>query len=317
MSKYVPINSTVIPRFAEVRTFLRLPNVRTTDNVDYAIIGIPFDTGTTYRPGARFGPAAMRDISVMLKPYNYDLDVNIAEILSGVDYGDVPVITGYIEDTYERITETFDPVAKAGVIPIGLGGDHSVSLGELRSLAKVHGPLALVQFDSHTDTVDSYFGKKHCHGTPFARALEEGLIDTEHSIQVGMRATFYSKDDLQNSKDLGFELLTSSEIHDMGIKALSERIIKRVGDKKAFLTFDIDFADPVYAPGTGTPECGGFTSLECLKTVRSLKDINFVGFDVVEVLPMLDNAQVTALLASNIVYEYISIIAYQKKKQMR
>jgi len=310
----MPINSTVVPRFAEIRTFLRLPNVKTTEDVDYAVIGIPFDTGTTFRPGARFGPAAMRDVSVLIKPYNYQQDVNIAEVLSGVDYGDVPVVTGYIEDTYDCIAEVYDPIVKAGIVPIGLGGDHSVTLGELRAVAKVHGPVALIHFDSHTDTVDSYFGKKYNHGTPFARAVEEGLIDTRHSIQLGMRATFYSKEDIQQSRDLGFELLTSFEIHEIGIDTVIERILKRVGDKKAFLTFDIDFADPAFAPGTGTPETGGFTSHECLKLIRSLRDIHFVGFDVVEVLPMYDPTQITALLASNIAYEYISILAYQKEK---
>lgn len=317
MSKYMPIDSTVVPRFAEVRTFFRLPYLRTTEDVDYAVIGIPFDTGTTFRPGARFGPAAIRDISALIKPYNYQQDVNVAEILSGVDYGDVPVVTGYIEETYEQIAQMYNPVVEAGVIPIGLGGDHSITLGELRALAKVHGPLALVHFDSHTDTVDSYFGKKYNHGTPFARAVEEGLIDTAHSIQVGMRGTFYSREDLQNSKDMGFDLLTSFDLHDMGINAAIERINKRVGDGKAFLTFDIDFADPAFAPGTGTPETGGFTSHECLKLVRALRDINFVGYDVVEVLPMVDPTQITALLAGNIAFEYISIIAYQKKKRMQ
>ena len=313
MSGYVPLDSTQIPRFAQVRTFLRLPNVQTTQGIDYAVFGIPFDTGTTFRPGARFGPAAIRDISALIKPYNYDLDVNVAELLSGVDYGDLPVVTGYIEDTYEQIVQALDPIVQAGVIPIGLGGDHSVTLGELRSLAKVHGPLALVHFDSHTDTVDSYFGKKHCHGTPFARALEEGLIDTAHSIQVGIRGTFYSGADVQSSREMGFDLLTSSQVHDMGINAVAQRIIKRVADKKAFLTFDIDFADPACAPGTGTPEIGGFTGHECLRLVRSLKDIHFVGFDVVEVLPMMDPAQITALLAANIAATYVAIIAYQKK----
>lgn len=315
MPKYKPIDSTVIPRFAEVKTFMRLPNVRTTEDVDYVVIGIPFDTGTTYRTGARFGPSAIRAASSIIKPYNYVQDVNVAEVLSGVDYGDVPVITGYIMDTYEEIEKTFTPVVEAGVIPIGMGGDHSVTLGELRAVAKVHGPVALVQFDCHTDTVDSYFGKKYCHGTPFARAVEEGLIDLEHSIQIGMRQTFYTAHDLQDSKDLGFDMMTSFEMHKMSTEAILDRITKRVGKAKAFLTFDIDFADPVYAPGTGTPEVGGFTSYQCIEYVRGLRDLNFVGFDVTEVLPMLDVAEVTSLLAGNLMFEFISILAYQKKRR--
>lgn len=315
MPKYVPINSTIIPRFAEVRTFLRLPNVKTTEDVDYAIIGIPFDTGTTFRTGARFGPSAVRDISVIVKPYNYVQDVNIAEVLSGVDYGDAPIISGYSEDSLDIIEKTWQPIVDAGVIPIGVGGDHLVSLGELRALAKKHGPLALIQFDSHTDTVDTYFGKKYCHGTPFARAVEEGLIDLEHSIQIGIRSTFYTDHDVQDSKDLGFDVVTAFEMHDMGIDAVIERVLERVGDRKAFLTFDIDFADPVYAPGTGTPEVGGFTGVECLKIVRSLRNVNFVGYDVVEVLPAFDSGQITALLASNLIFEFVSIVGYQKKNK--
>ena len=314
MSKYQPINSTQIPRFAEVRTFFRLPNVKTTQDIDYAIVGIPFDTGTTFRPGARFGPSSIRDISVTVKPYNFVQKVQVVDTLSGVDYGDVPIITGFIEDTEAKIEETFLPLVEAGVITIGVGGDHSVSLGELRALAKVHGPLALVQFDAHTDTGDTYFGKKYMHATPFRRAMEEGLIDPSCSIQLGMRSAFYGPDDMANSPNLGFDMVTSVEIEEMGIAAVIDRIIKRIGNKKAFLTFDIDFADPVYAPGTGTPEIGGFTSNDILRILRALRDIRFVGYDVVEVAPMYDNAQITALLASNIMFEYISIIAYQKSK---
>lgn len=317
MPKYIPTKSTEVPRFAGVRTFLRLPNVKTTEDVDYAVIGIPFDTGTTFRSGARFGPQGVRDISALVKPYNYVQDVNIAEILSGVDYGDVPVVTGFSEDTLDAIRNTWQPVVDAGVVPVGIGGDHLVTLGELRAIAKKHGPVALIHFDSHTDTVDSYFGKRYNHGTPFARAAEEGLLDLEHSIQVGIRSTFYTSHDVQDSRDLGFEVITAFELHEMGIPACIERILKRVDGRKAFMTFDIDFADPAYAPGTGTPETGGFTSAQCFDLVRALRDIPFVGGDIVEVLPMLDHAQITALLASNLMFEFISILAYQKKHGMR
>lgn len=314
MKKYIPINSLEVPRFAEIKTFMRLPNVKTTEDIDYAIVGIPFDTATTYRTGARFGPGAIRDISSLIKPYNVPQDINVVDELSGVDYGDVPVNPGYIEDTYERIENELMPLVKANVTPICLGGDHSVTLGELRALAKVHGPLALVHFDSHFDTIDSYFGKKYNHGTVFKRALEEGLLDVEHSIQIGMRGTFYSKEDLSGSTDLGFEVITSFEMRELGLEEVVRRIINRVGDKKAFFTFDIDFVDPAYAPGTGTIEVGGFTSTETLWLVRQLKNIKFVGYDLVEVLPAFDPTQITAFLASNIVFEFISIIAIQKGK---
>lgn len=312
-TKYVPLNSLEVPRFAEIKTFMRLPNVKTTENIDYAILGVPFDTGTTYRPGARFAPSAIRDISSLVKPYNVPQKVNVVDELSGVDYGDISVIPGFIEESYEKITEGLQPIVEAGAIPICLGGDHSITLGELRAIAKVHGPVALVHFDSHFDTIDSYFGKKYNHGTVFKRALEEGLIDVEHSIQVGMRGTFYSEEDLNGSTDLGFEVITSFEIREIGIPETLRRIRERVGGSKAFLTFDIDFVDPAFAPGTGTIEVGGFSSTESLHMVRQLKGLNFVGYDLVEVLPAYDPSQITAFLGANVVFEFISLIALSKK----
>ncbi|MCI9596480.1 MAG: agmatinase [Firmicutes bacterium] len=311
-TKYVPLNSLEVPRFAEIKTFMRLPNVKTTENIDYAIIGVPFDTGTTYRPGARFAPSAIRDISSLVKPYNVPQKVNVVDQLSGVDYGDIPVIPGFIEESYEKMTEGLRPIVEAGAVPICLGGDHSITLGELRAIAKTQGPVALVHFDSHFDTIDSYFGKKYNHGTVFKRALEEGLIDVEHSIQVGMRGTFYSEEDLKGSEDLGFQVITSFEIREIGIPETIRRIKQRIGGQKAFLTFDIDFVDPAFAPGTGTIEVGGFSSTEALHMVRQLKDIRFVGYDLVEVLPAYDPSQITAFLGANIVFEFISLIALDK-----
>lgn len=315
MKKYVPINSLEIPRFAEIKTFMRLPNVKTVEDIDYAIVGIPFDTASTYRTGSRFGPSAIRDISSLIKPYNVPLEINVVDWLSGVDYGDISVVPGYIGDTYKRIEEGLIPIIEAGAIPICMGGDHSITLGELRAVAKIHGPVALVHFDSHFDTLDSYFGNKYNHGTVFKRALEEGLIDIDHSIQVGMRGTFYSHDDLSDSEQLGFKVITTYEMRKIGIQETMKQIVDRVGTAKAFFTFDIDFVDPAYAPGTGTIEVGGFTSFESLEMVRSLKDINFVAYDMVEVLPCFDPSQITAFLGSNIMYEFISIIAYQKRKE--
>lgn len=312
--KYVPLNSLESPRFAEIKTFMRLPNVKTTENIDYAVIGVPFDTGVTYRPGQRFAPSAIRDISSLIKPYNIPQDVNVVDVLSGVDYGDVSVNPGYIEDTYDRMVKGLSPVIDSGVIPICLGGDHSITLGELRAIAQKHGPVALVHFDSHFDTIDEYFGKKYNHGTVFRRAVEEGLIDVSHSIQIGMRGTFYSREDLTGSEDLGFKVITSFEMREIGIEKTIQLIKERVGSSKAFLTFDIDFVDPAYAPGTGTIEVGGWTGAEALQMIRALKNINFVGYDLVEVLPSYDSSQITAFLAANIVFEFISIIALQKKK---
>jgi len=311
--KYKPINSLESPRFAEVKTFMRLPYVKTTEDIDYAVVGVPFDTGVTYRTGQRFGPNAIRDISSLVKPYNIPQDVNVAEELSGVDYGDVPVNPGYILDSYDRMVKTLLPLVEADVIPICMGGDHSITLGELRAVAKKHGPVALVHFDSHFDTVPEYFGEKYNHGTVFARAVEEGLIDVDHSIQVGMRGTFYDRTDLTGSTDLGFKVITSFEMREIGLEEVKRQIKERVGDAKAFLTFDIDFVDPAYAPGTGTIEVGGWTGPETLDLVRSLKGINFVGYDLVEVMPYADPSQITAFLAANIIFEFISLIALSKR----
>jgi len=313
MVKYKPVDPRKSPRFSGIRTFMRLPHVKTTEGIDFVIVGVPFDTGASYRVGARFGPEAIRSASVLLRHHNQVLDVSMFEYCSGVDYGDLPVIPGYIEDSYKKIEEALFPIVDKGVIPILLGGDHSVTLAELRAVAKKHGAVALIQFDSHTDTGKKRFGRKYGHGTPFRRAVERKLLLVDHSIQVGMRGSVYSKDSINEAKSLGFEVITSTESYEIGIDNLIQRIRERVGDAKVFVTFDIDFVDPAYAPGTGTPEVGGFTSREALQLIRGLKGLNFIGFDVVEVLPQYDPAGITAILAANIVYEFISLIAFNKK----
>ena len=313
MDSFRPVDPRKSPRFSGIKTFMRLPHVKTTEGVDFAIVGVPFDTGASFRVGARFGPEAIRNISTLLRHHNEVLDVSVFDYCSGVDYGDLPVNPGYIEDSYEMIEEALFPVVDAGVVPIMLGGDHSVTLPELRVIAKKHGPVALIHFDSHSDTGDKRFGRKYTHGTTFRRAIEEELVLVDHSIQVGMRGSIYSRDSLEKAKSLGFDLVTTYEGQDLGIDGLMNRILKRVGDANAFVSFDIDFVDPAYAPGTGTPEVGGFTSSDALHLVRGLKGLNLVGFDLVEVLPQYDPSQITALLAANIVYEFISLIALRKK----
>lgn len=313
MKKYVPTNSLEVPRFAEVKTFMRLPYVRTTEDIDYAVVGIPFDTASSYRSGSRFGPSSIRDISSQIRPYNVPLEVNVVEVLSGVDYGDLSVVPGEIEDSYRKIEEGLMPLVDDHVIPICLGGDHSITLPQLRALAKKHGPLALVHFDSHLDTNDSYFGVKYNHGTMFRRGVEEGIIDPEHSIQIGIRGTFYSKDDIQGSVELGYKVITADGVRKLGFEEVGRQIRERVGNKKAFFTFDIDFVDPAYAPGTGTIEVGGFTSYETMQLIAETKGINFVGFDIVEVLPAYDNVQITAYMAANIGHMFIGLIALNKK----
>jgi agmatinase len=310
---YRPVDPRESPRFSGIKTFMRLPHIKTTEGVDIAIVGVPFDTGASYRVGARFGPEAIRNVSALLRHHNEVLDVSIFDHCSVVDYGDLPVNPGYIEDSYKMIEKGLLPILEGGVTPIMLGGDHSVTLPELRALVKRHGPVALIHFDSHSDTGDKRFGRRFTHGTPFRRAIEEELILVDHSIQVGMRGSIYSRDSLNDARKLGFDLVTTVEAQEQGIGDLIKRIRDRAGAAKAFVSFDIDFVDPAYAPGTGTPEVGGFTSSEALRVVRGLKGLDLVGFDLVEVLPQHDPSQITALLAANIVYEFISLIALRKK----
>ena len=280
-----PASASSSPRFVNMGTFMRMPRVENLEGLDFAIVGIPFDTASSFRTGARFGPNGIRNISVMMKPNNVIMEINILDELKGGDYGDINIVPGYILPSYEKIEEEMTKIVDADVIPIALGGDHSITLAELRAIAKKHGPVALVHFDSHADLNDEVFGEKYNHGTPFRRAIEEGLIDPAHSIQVGMRGSLYDPDEHKMAAELGMKLIPAHKMREMGFEEVIKQIKERVGDKKAFLTFDIDFVDPAYAPGTGTPEVGGFTSLETLDLVRAIKDLNFVGFDLVEVSP--------------------------------
>jgi agmatinase len=315
MKGYGPVDAMKYPRFSGIRTFMRLPNVRDLKSVDFAIIGVPFDTGATYRVGARFGPEGIRSASVLLRPYNPVQDVVIFDHLSGIDYGDLAVVPGYLPESHAAITEQLQPVLEAGVTPIMLGGDHSITLPELRAAAGEYGPVALIQFDSHGDVWHGYFGGKDTHGTPFRRAIEEGLLDMDRSSQVGLRGSVYGAEDIQLSRDLGFQVFTAGEVRQAGLEAVIAAVKERAGQGPCFLTFDIDFIDPTYAPATGTPEVGGFNSWESQALVRGLQGINFVAFDLVEVSPVYDNpGATTSLLAANLVYEFISLLALQAKK---
>ncbi|MBW4652908.1 MAG: agmatinase [Kaiparowitsia implicata GSE-PSE-MK54-09C] len=313
MPRYQPANSLESPRFSGIRTFARLPYVQTAEEVDVAVVGLPFDTGVTYKVGARFGPEAVRSASAILRPYNRELKVNVFETLSCIDYGDAPVVPGFIHESYGAIARTLQPLAEAGIIPLSIGGDHSITLGELRALAAVHGPLALVHFDAHCDLWDSYFGQKYTHGTPFRRALEEGLLRPDHSIQLGMRGPVYDEDDVQLSQQLGFLALSTTELLTYTPDELGQLVRDRVGTAKVFLSFDVDFFDPAFAPGTGTPEVGGPTSAQGLAYLRACAGLDWVGADVVEVLPAHDSAQITAQLAAQVGYEFLSMVAWRRQ----
>jgi agmatinase len=307
---YQPANSLHSPRFTGVRTFARLPHVQTTEDVDLAVVGLPFDTGATFKVGARFGPESVRSASHMLRDYNPELDVKPFQVLSCIDYGDAPVVPGYIHDSYDAIANTLRPLAESGIVTLGLGGDHSIALAELRALAAVHGPLALVQFDSHGDLWDAYYGDhKYTHGTPFRRAIEEGLLRPERSLQLGMRGPLYGPEDLQMARDFGFTVLTTTQLLARTPAEIGELVRATVGDATAFLSFDVDFFDPAFAPGTGTPEVGGPTSFQGLQYLRACTGVRWAGGDVVEVLPALDHAQITAHLAAQVGYEFLSLVA--------
>lgn len=310
-----PASALSSPRFCNMGNFMRMQKVEDVDGLDFVVVGIPFDTASSFRVGSRFGPNGIRNISVMMKPNNAILEVNILEELKGGDYGDVEVIPGYILPTYENIEKELTPIVQAGVVPIALGGDHSITLAELRAVAKGHGKVSLVHFDSHADINEEVFGERYNHGTPFRRAIEEGLIDPHTSIQVGMRGSLYDPDEFKKADELGLKVIPAHKVRELGFKETIKQIKERVGDNKVFLTFDIDFVDPAYAPGTGTPEVGGFTSFETLSMIRALKELNFVAFDIVEVAPSYDSCEITTLLAANIAFEFISILAVQKKNR--
>jgi agmatinase len=310
--RYAPEDSLQSPRFTGPSTFARLPHVRTLDEVDLAVVGVPFDTGVTYRVGGRFGPNAVRAASVMLRPYNANLDVSPFDVLSCVDYGDAAIVPGYIERSYEAIEAAVRPIVEAGVVPLLIGGDHACTLPHLRA-TRSRGPVAVIDFDSHTDAWDSYFGERYNHGTWMRRAIEEGLVDVAHSIEVGLRGPLYHAGDWTGLRtELGLEYLTTEDVLAQGAEVTAARIRERVDGRPAFISFDIDVVDPAFAPGTGTPEPGGLSSHDALAIVRRLTGIDFVGFDVVEVIPAYDPAGQTAFLAANLAFEMLSLVALRR-----
>jgi agmatinase len=311
---YRPLDARVIPRFAGIRTFMRAPHVTDLAGVDAVVYGIPFDTATSYRTGPRFGPEAMRSASSLLRPYNPALDVDVVAVLSLVDYGDLPVSPGDTERTYAQVEEALAAIVDAGIFAAAMGGDHSVTLAELRALVRKHGPLALVQLDSHGDVWEEYFGQRYFHGTTFKRAMEEGLLDASASVQAGMRGSLYGADDIQVARDLGFTVLSTDELRELGPQGYGDLVRATAGGRPVFVSFDIDFLDPAFAPGTGTPEIGGFSTAEALAFVRALRGIELVGCDVVEVSPPYDGpGMVTALAGATVLYELLSLRALARR----
>ena len=309
-SAFRPLDAQVIPRFAGIRTFMRVPHVTDLADLDAVVVGIPFDTATSFRAGARFGPEAIRSASALLRPYHPAFGFDVLDRVAVADYGDLPVAPGDTEGTYRRIEEALAPLVGAGIFPLVMGGDHSITLAELRALARAHSPLALVQLDSHTDMWESYFDQRYFHGTTFKRAAEERVIDPHTSVQAGMRGSLYAGSDLELSRELGFRVIPSDELRDLGPGGFGQAVRERVGDGLVFLSFDIDFLDPACAPGTGTPEVAGFTTHEAIAFVRALRGVRLAGCDVVEVSPPYDGpGQPTALAAANVMWELLALKA--------
>lgn len=306
-----------MPAFSDLLTFMRLPHRKDLAGADFAIIGVPFDTGGSFRIGARFAPGAIRAASGALRPYHPYYRLAPFDILRAVDFGDVATVPGYARESTDAITEQLRNVLHSGCVPVFLGGDHSVSYPELRALAALHGPLALVHFDAHTDTWPSQYGQPLGHGTPFRRAVEDGLLVPERSIQIGLRGSLPRPGDEGLPTEVGFEAITMEELTPFDADAVALRIRKRVGDHPVFLSFDVDVLDPCCAPGTGTPEVGGLLTREVLAVLRRLTGLRFIGFDVVEVLPHLDPAQVTAITAANLVFEFAGLVAATQNAEIR
>lgn len=312
MSTTGPRNAFVSPRFGQVATFMLLPAAASAKDVDVALLGIPYDGGVSYRTGARFGPRAVREQSSLIRPWNPVLKVHPFEKMRVADCGDVDVVPIAIERTLAAIQAKVGEVMADGALPVCVGGDHSVTLGILRAIARKHGPVGLVHFDAHPDTWDEYFGSKFFHGTPFRRAVEEGLISPKRMIQVGIRGPLYGDEDFAFHEQHGIEVVRIEAVKEHGTAWVTERF-NRLRGGPVYLSFDIDAVDPAFAPATGTPEVGGLTSYEALVLVRALAGLNIVGADVVEVSPPYDGpGQITALLAANLLFEITSVLALQK-----
>ncbi|MEU8244159.1 agmatinase [Actinoplanes missouriensis] len=306
------VDATVVPRFAGPATFARLPRIDEVSDIDVAVLGVPFDAGVSYRPGARFGPAHVRESSRLLRPYNPAAGVEPFAAQQVADAGDLGVNPFDIAEALTGIEAGARSLLERADRLVTIGGDHTIALPLLRAMAAKHGPVAVVHFDAHLDTWDTYFGAATTHGTPFRRASEEGLIDTSGCLHVGTRGPLYSTRDLIDDTELGFQIVPSVEIDDLGARGIAERIRDRVGERPVYLSIDIDVLDPAFAPGTGTPEAGGMTSRELLAVLRSFGTLNLVGADVVEVAPAYDHAEITGIAAAHTVYEILSALALRR-----
>ena len=304
-----PIDAAQVPRYAGAATYARLPRLDQVGRADVAVVGVPFDTGVSYRPGARFGGNHIREASRLLRPYNPAQDTSPFANLQVADAGDLAVNPFNINEAIETIQAGALDLTEDGTRLLTLGGDHTIALPLLRAAAERAGePVALLHFDAHLDTWDTYFGAEYTHGTPFRRAVEEGILDTEAISHVGTRGPLYGKKDLEDDRRFGFGIVTSSDVFRQGVDEVVAKLRDRIGNRPLYISVDIDVLDPAHAPGTGTPEAGGITSRELLEILRGMRGLNLIGADVVEVAPAYDHADITAVAASHVAYDLITLM---------
>ncbi len=316
MPRYQPAGAQNSPRFEGISTFMRVSHTQILGAHDVAIVGVPFDTGGSYRVGARFGPQAVRMGSRLLRPYHPEQGVDVVQSLGLVDYGDLPIIPGSTQRSFELIEEGLGVIHESGALPIAIGGDHSIVLPELRAAARTHGKLGLIHLDAHSDTWDSYWGERFTHGTPFRRAVEEGLIDIDRAVQVGIRGSLYAPADLDEAQQMGFKIISAAQIAAQGLSWTAQRLREVAQGGPVFISFDIDFLDPAYAPGTGTPEIGGVSTREAQTLIRQLGPLDVVGMDLVEVIPQYDWAEITAIAGASVIFEVLALIASSRQDRL-
>ncbi|WP_111511015.1 agmatinase [Mycobacterium kyogaense] len=304
-----PVDASVTPRYAGPATFAKVPRLDQVTCADIVVAGVPFDSGVSYRPGARFGPTYVREASRLLRPYHPAMDVSPFELVQVADAGDISVNPFNIDEAIETIEGAAAQLTADETKLVTIGGDHTIALPLLRAAAAKHGPVALVHFDAHLDTWDTYFGAAYTHGTPFRRAVEEGILDTEALCHVGTRGPLYGKKDLEDDRRFGFGIVTSADVYYQGVREVIDRLRTRVGTRPVYVSIDIDVLDPAHAPGTGTPEAGGITSRELLEILRGFRGVNLVGADVVEVAPAYDHAEMTGVAAAHVAYDLVSLLA--------
>jgi guanidinobutyrase len=306
--KNQPISGNDLARFSGPNTFMRLPSANDLKGLDVAVLGVPMDIGTSWRSGTRFGPKEVRAQSAMLRPYNLQTGAAPFDSLQVADIGDLAINTFSLKESLRIVADSYDAILKYDVIPMAIGGDHSITLPILRAIAKRHGPVALVHVDAHADVNDEMFGERETHGTVFRRAYEEGLINPSKTYQIGLRGTGYTAEDFTEAADWGFQQFPAHELWHKSLAYLGAEIRRDIGDIPTYITYDIDSLDPAYAPGTGTPEIGGLTTPQALELIRGLKGLNVVGCDLVEVSPPYDTTGNTALTGANLLFELLCVL---------